>query len=136
MTGAAYHQALVAARELEREQAHFYRALAVNAEAVADDPLSERLQELHADEQHHLSRLSARLLELGHPSNPATVPAISIPLLSGWEAVAREREAVEVQRYASLLDEDLDPATRKLVEQILEVERHHLRELGGKWTPA
>jgi rubrerythrin len=136
MTGTAYHHALHAARELEREQAQFYRALAVNAEAGGDELLSDRLQELHADEQHHLSRLSARLLEIGHPSTPAAAPSISIPSLSTWEVVARERENVEVQRYSALLKEELDPVTRALIEQILEVERHHLRELGGKWTPA
>ena len=53
------------ARAAEKAQALFYRALAAEAEARGNERLSERLNELHADEQHHLSRLTARLLELG-----------------------------------------------------------------------
>src|SRR4051812_11687659 len=55
-------QSLRAARSHEKQQALFYRALAVAAEATDEATLAERLNELHADEQHHFSRLSARLL--------------------------------------------------------------------------
>src|SRR5690606_27127888 len=55
------------ARAAEKEQALFYRALAALAEERGDTALSERLNGLHADEQHHLSRLTARLVELNEP---------------------------------------------------------------------
>jgi len=55
-------EALHEARAAEKEQAAFYRRLAAEAEALGDDALAERLNGLHADEQHHLSRLTARSL--------------------------------------------------------------------------
>ena len=129
--------ALHACRAAEKEQALFYRALAATAEAEGNDALSERLQQLHADEQHHLSRITARLMELGvelpdlRDVRPPSVP------LADWEETAREREGEEVRRYEMLLaGEALDEATAALVEQVLEVEHHHARELGGKWTMA
>ena len=54
---------LEASRLREKAQTLFYRALAAQAIAAGDDDASERLNDLHADEQHHLSRLTARLLE-------------------------------------------------------------------------
>jgi rubrerythrin len=127
---------LTAARAAEKRQALYYRALAAAAEAVPDPPLAERLNDLHADEQHHLSRLTARLLELG-----ADTPELEVTStpgeLRGWEAVARQRELEEVERYAGLLRElELDAHTEGLLREILDTERHHAAELGGKWTPA
>lgn len=129
-------RALEASREAEKAQALFYRALAAQAEASGDGLLAQRFHDLHADEQHHLSRLTARLLELGH--HPAALEGLRAPEapLEGWEPLARAREAEEVSRYETLLRGELDPATRALVEEILEVERVHARELGGKWTMA
>jgi rubrerythrin len=129
-------EALQRCREAEKAQALHYRALAALAEAAGDESLSQRLHDLHADEQHHLSRLTARLLELG-----AAAPELqhAMPLgatLDGWEAEAREREHEEAQRYEAVLLLALDEPTSGLVEQILETERHHVRELGGKWMPA
>lgn len=128
--------ALEEARAAEKEQALFYRALAAGAEERGDAALSERLNELHADEQHHLSRLSARLLELGAGladlSGVATDPATP----ERWEAAARIREQAEVLRYERLLEGEMDEATRRLVEEIVDTERHHAEELGGKWTNA
>ena len=124
------------ARAAEKEQALFYRSLTGQAE-VADEPvLAERLNGLLADEQHHLSRLTARLLELGYAVddlNDTVAPAVE---LSGWEVIARDREVVEVARYEGLLSADLDEETRGLVEDILNTERNHERELGGKWMMA
>ena len=126
--------ALESSREREKAQALYYRTLA--AAAVADAAASERLNELHADEQHHLSRLTARLLELGHkPSDLGTVRAPDVRL-DGWEAVAREREGEEVRWYESLLGRGLDDDTLGLVDEILASERHHQRELRGKWMSA
>ncbi|HEX2090981.1 MAG TPA: ferritin-like domain-containing protein [Longimicrobiaceae bacterium] len=123
-------------RSAEKGQALYYRALAAEAERRGDDALSERFNELHADEQHHVSRLTARLLELGAApedlSGLRSVPAA----IEGWEEEARSREAEEVRRYEALAARDLDGATAELVREILETERHHARELGGKWTPA
>lgn len=124
------------ARRAEKSQALFYRALASEAERRDDAGLSERFNELHADEQHHLSRITARLLELGEP--PGAVDDVEAERvdLDGWAGIARGRERDEVFRYESLLAEGPDPETEALVRAILETERHHVTELGGKWTPA
>lgn len=129
-------EALQAAREAEKEQALYYRALAAEAENRGDDALSERYNELHADEQHHLSRLTARLLELG--ASPADLGHVRVSLtgMDGWEPAARLREEAEVLRYQALADEALDAETAGLVAEILETERAHAEHLGGKWTQA
>ncbi|HEX2204619.1 MAG TPA: ferritin family protein [Longimicrobium sp.] len=127
---------LEAAREAEKGQALFYRALAAEAEARGDAALSERFNELHADEQHHLSRLTARLLELGAPlADLAHVAPERVPL-EGWEAAARAREEAEVRRYEALAAREMDAHTAALVAEVLDTERHHAEELGGKWTAA
>lgn len=127
--------ALRAARAAERGQVRFYRTLAAAAESAGRAAEAERLHALHADEQHHLSRITARLLELGAEAG-VEPPAEPIPVLEGWEEVARGREQSEVARYTALRELESDEETRALTEQILESERHHLRELGGKWMPA
>lgn len=129
-------EALQACRIREKEQALFYRALAALAEESGALNVAERLHDLHADEQHHVSRISVRLLELGavlpdlHGIRPAAAS------LTDWEPTARERERAEIQQYEALLAAGLDPATRALITETLETERHHAAELGGKWTPA
>jgi rubrerythrin len=127
---------LAEARAAEKSQALFYRTLAAQAEDLGQAALSERLNELHADEQHHLSRLTARLLELGAPLESLDAVRAEPRSLEGWEPVAQPREDEEVRRYESLLTLDLDESTRALLEEILRTERHHAKELGGKWTPA
>ena len=127
---------LSAARAAEKEQALFYRNLTGQAENANDAALAERLNGLLADEQHHLSRLTARLLELGFAVddlNDMVPPAVD---LAGWEPVAREREGAEVARYEGLLELDFDSETRGLIDDILTTERNHERELGGKWMMA
>jgi len=125
------------ARAAEKEQAHFYRTLAAEAEDRGDDAMSERYNELHADEQHHVSRLAARLLELGADLAELGDPDSSPARMDGWEAAASMREDAEVERYERLLaEEGVDPQTRALLEEILETERHHAADLGGKWTTA
>ena len=125
---------LEASRAREKAQALYYRALAANAAGDADE--TDRLNDLHADEQHHLSRLTARLLELGH--KPKDLSGVTAPRggFVGWEAVAREREAGEVHWYETMIALALDLDTLALLEEILESERHHLRELRGKWMSA
>jgi rubrerythrin len=132
----AIAESLARARAAEKDHALFYRSLASQAEDRGDAALSERLNGLHADEQHHLSRLTARLIELGHPLAELEGVRAAAPALDGWEEVARPREQAEVERYEAILGEPLDPHTRALVEEILTTERHHARELGGKWMPA
>lgn len=128
--------AIADCRAAEKEQAVYYRALAALAEAAGDEDLSQRFHGLHADEQHHLSRLTARLLELGgHPPDLSHI-AVRRTELAAWEGETRRREEDELRRYQALVEMDLDPATRELVEEILGVEHQHVRELGGKWTPA
>lgn len=127
---------LAEARRLEKEQTLFYRSLAAAAEADGDAPTSERLNELHADEQHHLSRLTARVLELG--GDPEDLPGgLRDHSLEGWEDIAREREAREVAFYDAFLGETfLDPETRTILDEIRESEDQHRRHLGGKWMSA
>lgn len=123
-------------REREKAQTQFYRRLAAQAEESRDEELAGRLNDLHADEQHHLSRLTARVLELG--GAPGDLPRLEpdpVPTTE-WQGVARDREHEEVAWYEDLLDHELDPHTRALIEEIVESERHHRDYLGGKWMPA
>jgi rubrerythrin len=130
-------ESLEAARAAEKQQALFYRTLAAAAEERGDDALSERLNELHADEQHHVSRLSARILEMGAVLRPLSDALDEPAEFDGWEAAGRLREEEEVRRYEALLDApQLDGETRALLEEILRTERHHAEEMGGKWTSA
>ena len=129
--------ALEAAREAEKAQAVFYRRLAAEAEERGDEGLSERFNELHADEQHHLSRLTARLLELGSGAADLSHVRAEPASFERWEETARPREEAEVRRYEELLGIDaLDAHTREIFSEILDTERHHAAELGGKWTRA
>ncbi|HSU14695.1 hypothetical protein [Longimicrobium sp.] len=128
--------ALQDARAAEKEHALFYRGLAAAAEERGDAALGERFNELHADEQHHLSRLTARLMEMGAaPRDLARVTTAALGL-DGWEIEARLRERAEVARYEALLARGYDAQTESLLREILHTERHHAAELGGKWTPA
>jgi rubrerythrin len=127
---------LAEARRRERAQTRFYRSLASAAEMAGEVDQAERLNALHADEQHHLSRLTARMLELdGSPEDLRG--GLDDLELAGWEEVARPREEDEVAWYEALLDEGvLDPHTTAVVEEILASERQHRDHLGGKWMPA
>ncbi len=127
--------ALKEARAAEKRQTVFYRALASDAEEAGDEETAERLNGLLADEQHHLSRITARLLEWGQPI-PDAHGADGTPALDGWEAVARERERAEIDRYESILELPLDERTRRMIHEFLEAERSHAESLGGKWMGA
>jgi rubrerythrin len=133
---------LFRARARELEQVRFYRALAVEADARGDTEAVDRLNDLLADEQHHVSRLSARLLELGGVPAEATdrlTPRADTPAepLEGWECRAQEREGEELRFYDDACKaSDLDERTRGLLEEIRDSEAHHHRHLGGKWMPA
>jgi ferritin-like protein len=127
-----------AARAAERSQTRFYRALALEAGLAGDAAGEERLNELHADEQHHLARLTARLLELGVTPAPLedADPGATVPW-PAWEGEARRREQAEVSRYERLVAEGgLDPLTLEIAREILATEKLHARNLGGKWVPA
>lgn len=127
-------RALHALRRAEKEQALFYRALAASAEEEADVGAAERLNGLHADEQHHLSRLSARLLELGQQLEDLRPLQQPKPMFDGWESEAKRREREEIGRYEILLAEPLDQATAALASDALRVERLHEQTLSGKYT--
>ena len=123
-------------REREKAQTLFYRALAAEAELQGASDTAERLNGLHADEQHHLSRVTARILELGaEPADLSELESSVVPLAK-WEVEARRREEQEVTWYQQLLAGELDPVTRGILREILESEEHHRQELGGKWMPA
>jgi rubrerythrin len=128
--------ALHAARSEEKRQALFYRALAVQAEELGAVEDAERLNGLLADEQHHLSRLSARLLELGEPLADLARERAPAVAFEGWEAAARVREDAEIARYTGLLESQWDEQTTAMLGGFLEVERQHREVLGGKWTNA
>lgn len=122
-------------RRRERAQAAFYRLLSGEAEVVGDEAAAERLNELLADEQHHVSRLTARLLEMGErPDEARETP--DVPGLDAWEGVARAREADEVAWYEDAVAHVDDAETLSILEEILASERHHHAQLGGKWMPA
>lgn len=123
-------------RRAEKEQALVYRSVAARAEAAGLSDLAQRFHDLHADEQHHLSRLTARVLELGgRPVDLTPATSVEIPL-EDWEPIVRQREQAEIDRYAALQPDELDEETRALIEEIIGVESHHASELGGKWTMA
>jgi rubrerythrin len=124
------------ARVREKHQALFYRGLAALAEGSELPEEAERLNDLHADEQHHVSRLTARLLELG--GVPEDLRGVEPPVaeIADWEAVAREREEDEIRWYRDRLGVEIDDRTRALLEEILESERKHRDQLGGKWMSA
>ena len=127
---------LEASRAREKAQTLFYRGLAAQAVAAGDDDATERLNDLHADEQHHLSRLTARLLELGRaPAELYSVPAPGGEIQQ-WERIARQREAEEVAWYERAATLSLDATTAAMIREILESERHHAQTLRGKWMPA
>ncbi len=136
--GGAEAVALLASlRRREKAQTLWYRALAARAEDHGDAELSERFNGLHADEQHHLSRLTARLLELG--VQPDDLREVERPLLpeGDWTPAVQEREDGEVAAYEEALAPGvLDDESRAVVEEILASERQHARSLGGKWMPA
>lgn len=129
-------QLLHEGRARELEQALFYRVLAGDAEACGDLSAAERLNELLADEQHHVSRLTARILELGERPHDGRVPQPHVPPLARWEKEARSREEKEVAWYEGALRQVDDPPTVALLKEILSSERHHRAGLTGKWMPA
>ena len=135
MTADAIAGLLRAARSAEKEQTLFYRALSSIAEARADEAEIEALNGLLADEQHHLSRLTVRLLELNQdaPTLEAETPPCDY---DSWHSVARAREQAEIERYEQLLQQPLDQETAAVIRSILETEREHERNLGGKYTEA
>lgn len=123
-------------RAREKAQALFYRRLAARAGAEGREGLAERFNALHADEQHHLSRLTARILELDGVPAKMDVPDVPSPALDSWEEEARGREEAEVAWYRGALEEALDPETGEMLSEILESEEHHAAELDGKWMSA
>jgi len=130
---------LAASVAREREQTRFYRRLAAWAEDAGDAPLAERANALLADEQHHVSRLTARILELGgrvEADASAEDSGSAARSIREWEDAARSREDREVAWYENVLDALTDEPARRIVEEILRSERHHARALGGKWMPA
>jgi len=75
-------------------------------------------------------------MELGAPLAELGEMKGEVVGMERWEPAARSREEAEVLRYESLLNEAIDAKTGALLREILDTERHHAEELGGKWTPA
>jgi rubrerythrin len=136
-TPPAYAAALHEARALEKEQAQFYRVLSAQAEEQGNAGDIDALNGLLADEQHQLSRLSVRLVELGEelaPLNDAHMPSDAI--YDNWRDVARIRERKEIARYEQILAAPLDQETASMIQGFLDVERQHEEHLAGKYTDA
>lgn len=137
MTPPPFVPALHEARALEKEQALFYRMLSAQAEAQGDLEAVEALNGLLADEQHHLSRLSVRLVELGEElASLSDEHMPSDAIFENWHEVARIRERKEIARYEQLLEMKLDEQTANMIRGFLETEREHERHLAGKYTDA
>jgi rubrerythrin len=137
VTPPSYAPALHEARALEKEQAQFYRVLSVQAEEEGNLEDVEALNGLLADEQHHLSRLSVRLVELGEelaPFSDEHMPSDAI--YANWRDVARIRERKEVARYEEILTLPLDKETAHMIRGFLDVEKQHAQHLAGKYTDA
>jgi rubrerythrin len=133
----AFARALHEARVLEKEQTLFYRMLSAEAEDQGNLEDIEALNGLLADEQHHLSRLSVRLVELGEELEPLDdVHAPAAAVYPAWHEAARDRERGEVARYEQMLGMELDAETRQVIESILAAERQHEEHLAGKYTDA
>jgi rubrerythrin len=128
--------ALHQARRAEKDQALFYRALAASAEAVRNAQEADDLNGLHADEQHHLSRITVRLIELNELVEDLSAVTVEAPPYPNWAPIAREREQAEIQRYEQLQRLGLDASTAELIAEILVSERHHAETLGGKFMSA
>jgi rubrerythrin len=129
-------RALRAARRAEKEQALFYRALVTHAENVGDAQAAEDLNGLHADEQHHLSRLTVRLVEADQSLDDMSSVQAPPTTFPNWQADARRREHDEIRRYEQLAGMQLDSLTAALIAEILNVERQHAQTLGGKFMSA
>lgn len=123
-------------RKREKDQAFFYRQLAARAGSAGDEALVDRFNDLHADEQHHLSRLTARIFELDGIPLELSAREVPIPALDAWEKEARSREEAEVAWYQGVLEESMDADTRDIFSEIRDAEEHHARELAGKWMSA
>lgn len=137
MTPAPFVPHLHEARALEKEQAQFYRVLSSQAEEAGNDEDIEALNGLLADEQHHLSRLSVRLVELGEnlaPLSDAIMPSDAV--YDNWRNVARTRERNEIARYERILELPLDDETARMIHSFLDAERQHEQHLAGKYTDA
>jgi len=129
-------EALQAARRAEKAQALYYRALAAKAEDAGDEQAEEDLNGLHADEQHHLSRITVTLVEAKAPLDELNDVASPTSIYPDWQDHARAREEAEIARYEKLLTMKLDENTAALVQEILAVERKHAESLGGKYMSA
>lgn len=137
MNPPSFAPALHEARALEKEQAQFYRALSAEAEEQGNLEDVEALNGMLADEQHHLSRLSVRLVELGEelaPLSDAKLPSDAV--YPAWQEVARIRERKEIARYEGMLKLELDAETATMIRTFLETEHEHERNLAGKYTDA
>lgn len=123
-------------RRNELEQALFYRFLSGDAESAGNERAAERLNGLLADEQHHVSRLTARILEMGGRPDDVRPTPDPDPSLDAWEEAARAREGREVAWYEDAVVRVDDPVTRAVLSEILASERHHREALSGKWMSA
>ena len=129
-------RALRAARRAEKEQALFYRALVTHAEDAGDVQAAEDLNGLHADEQHHLSRLTVRLVEADQSLDDVSSVTTPPTTFATWHVDARTREQEEISRYEQIAAMPLDSLTAALIAEILNVERQHAESLGGKYMSA
>lgn len=117
-----------------RYRKHYYMAKGIDSEPVAQEFLE------HADEElSHVDKLAIRIAQLGgEPDlNPKTFPAKShseYVEAENLKDMIKENlvaERIAIDSYRAMIDfiGGSDPTTRRILEEILEVEEEHADEL-------
>lgn len=117
-----------------RYRQHYFTASGINSEAIA----AEFLQHAN-EEQVHADKLATRIMQLGGKPNfnPLGLPDrshsqyVECETLKEmiYENLVAERIAIDSYREVILFIGDSDSTTRRMLEEILEVEEEHADEL-------
>ena len=130
-----------------RYKSHFFMASGLNSPGVEDE-----FREHAGDEQEHADRVVKRITELGgvpnlDPEGLATRAHVEYGTGTRLQDMIREdliAERIAIGTYAEVVRwlGDSDPTTRRLMEDLLEVEEEHaddmaklLARLGGHGSP-
>jgi bacterioferritin len=119
-----------------RYRNHHYMAVGLESKSVADEFLE------HAnEEQGHADRVAKRITELGgnpnfNPTGLATRSHAEYQEGNTLEEMIKEdlvAERIAIQTYGEIVRwlSDNDPTTRRLIEQILEVEEEHADDMSN-----
>lgn len=117
-----------------RYRQHYFSATGINSEAIAQEFME------HAnEEQAHADKLAGRIMQLGGKPNfnplglldrshSQYVECESLKEMI-YENLVAERIAIDSYKEMILFIGDSDPTTRRVLEEILEVEEEHADEL-------